>query len=346
MFRFEEIADVEPRSTLIPDHTVRSEGVGLRHDRPFRFCTRHFGVFDRLKWTQPGDDPYYDIVDDDPGLRSIELFIPANKKTAKIPPHNHEFVELVLIRKGEAIHIGPQGEHVVRRGTAIIITQGGIHGYRHLESVSKTNIYLQPDWLTDGLRLLWGEPGLFRFLLAESLFSRNLHEGVLLFELTESEMQACEREHADLNAEAKREHPSLALFHACFLKILWILNTAFMRKEPDDPVPLRKEIWFVAERIESIIRTGSFFCVEDVAKESGLSRNSLTRLFKNVTGMSLMDYYQKRRIHNAARCLHEQDISITDIAIQLGYADSAHFSRLFKRFMGCTPNEHRQAQLT
>ncbi len=328
------------------DHTVNPDVVGLRADRPLRFCTIHYSQAHKLGWTQPGDDPHPENVRPYPGMRSIEFYVPANEETCQVPYHNHEFVELVLIRQGQAVHITPEGENPIQRGSAIIVTQGGRHGFRDIDRIIKTNIYLQPDWLSEDLRLLWGEPGLFRFLLADALFHQNLHGGVWQFELTEEETVACERELAELHREAQKLHPSLALFNGCFLKILWVLNEAFIRKEPDDPIPLRKEVWSAAEQIEGMVRMGTPFHVEEFARRRGMSRSGFTRLFKNTIGMGPMDYYQERRARYAARCLIESEESITDIAHRLGYSDAAHMTRLFKRLLGSTPSEYRKMALT
>ena len=43
--------------------------------------------------------------------------------------------------------------------------------------------------------------------------------------------------------------------------------------------------------------------------------------------------------------LEDSKIRITDIAMDVGYADSAHFTRAFKRWAGVTPREYRGYQL-
>jgi transcriptional regulator GlxA family with amidase domain len=82
--------------------------------------------------------------------------------------------------------------------------------------------------------------------------------------------------------------------------------------------------------------------VTAAAKVFGLSERSLTRRFKQATGVSPVEYLQQIRIETA-RCLLERDRrSIEQIAAEIGYADVSYFSRLFKKLVGLTPGQYRR----
>ena len=321
--------------------TVDFDIVGLSRTRPVRFCTLTWGQTHRQVWTQPGDDPRPDYMNIYPGRRGIGIDVPQNSDTETIVPHDHVFHELVIVQQGEAIHIEPRGEYPIRRGDVLIVAPRAVHGFRQIRGLVKTNIYLQPDWLSEELRLLWGEPGLFRLLLAHSLFPNIPQSGVWHLTLSPSGLQVCEQELSHLHEEAKKTHPSLALFNACFLKILWSLNRCYLDAAPPRSEVLRDEVWYATERIEGLVRQGIPLDAEGLAAEVGLSRSGLARIFKEATGMAPMDYYQERRVQYAARHLTESNASLTEIAYRFGYADSAHFSRMFKRVKKCSPSQYR-----
>ena len=73
-----------------------------------------------------------------------------------------------------------------------------------------------------------------------------------------------------------------------------------------------------------------------------LSPSYLSKLFRRETGESLIDYIQKERIDLAKELLLYSEYSISDIAIQTGYPNFSHFSKQFRKFVGCTPNEFRK----
>ena len=86
--------------------------------------------------------------------------------------------------------------------------------------------------------------------------------------------------------------------------------------------------------------------IETMAEIAGLSVRSLQRrLAKN--GVSHSEILDQARYKAAARLLEGGHQRITDIGMELGYADSAHFTRAFKRWAGVAPREfrrHRQMQ--
>ena len=68
----------------------------------------------------------------------------------------------------------------------------------------------------------------------------------------------------------------------------------------------------------------------------------LSRLFRRVTGQSIVDYINNRRIDAARRLLKNTELSISDIAEQTGFASAAHFRRVFRDVMGISPLQYRK----
>lgn len=67
----------------------------------------------------------------------------------------------------------------------------------------------------------------------------------------------------------------------------------------------------------------------------------LARLFKKATGMSLGAYQRQRKVENAVALLYEGQLSITAIAYEVGFFDTAHFIKAFKKCYGVTPANFR-----
>ena len=72
-----------------------------------------------------------------------------------------------------------------------------------------------------------------------------------------------------------------------------------------------------------------------------LSEDYVTRLFIKETGMTLPNYIAGRRMEKAARLLRESTDPISRIAMEVGYSNFSYFSKSFKDYAGCTPNEYR-----
>ena len=134
----------------------------------------------------------------------------------------------------------------------------------------------------------------------------------------------------------------MLFLEASFLKCLIRLARAYARDEQsghalDWPAAVVRGLTV----IERVVRAGDAPDIEAVAREAGVSFSHFCRLFKATTGLTAGDYFQRRRIHRACHRLLTTEATATEIAHQLGFADSAHFNRRFKETTGLTPRAYR-----
>jgi AraC family transcriptional regulator len=97
-------------------------------------------------------------------------------------------------------------------------------------------------------------------------------------------------------------------------------------------------------RVRTFIDEHLTECIR-VADLSGLARSSpsyFSAAFKRTFGASPHAYLMKRRIGVAAEQMLGSDAPLSEIAMNCGFADQAHFSRQFRRMMGATPSNWRR----
>ena len=82
--------------------------------------------------------------------------------------------------------------------------------------------------------------------------------------------------------------------------------------------------------------------VELLAKRVNLTPSYLSRLFKKETGQNFMDYLTELRISKAKELLCGEELSVQDVAEQVGYRDLKYFSRLFKKLTGVSPSDYKK----
>lgn len=86
---------------------------------------------------------------------------------------------------------------------------------------------------------------------------------------------------------------------------------------------------------------GRSILVEDLARQAALSPSHFAQLFKRTIGMSPMQFVMSYRVEQARKKLAERDTPLIDIAMSCGFADQAHFSRVFKQVAEESPSKYR-----
>jgi AraC-like DNA-binding protein len=86
--------------------------------------------------------------------------------------------------------------------------------------------------------------------------------------------------------------------------------------------------------------------LEQVAARAGLSPFHFLRMFSKAIGVTPHQYLVRSRLRRAARLLVEKERSVTDIALDAGFADLSNFVRTFHRAAGVPPGKFRTARIS
>lgn len=84
------------------------------------------------------------------------------------------------------------------------------------------------------------------------------------------------------------------------------------------------------------------FSLSALALEADMSHFHFSRMFRRATGRSPSQYFIEMRMETARQLLLASDLSIIDIALEVGYSSPSHFAQVFKRHSGTTPRAYRQ----
>ncbi len=126
------------------------------------------------------------------------------------------------------------------------------------------------------------------------------------------------------------------LFAARFVEII----SGRQRKPPKVPVRDRRRaveaaLWMDAHSQEPIH-------LDSAAREVGLSPFHFLRLFAKVLGVTPHQYLVRSRLRHAARMLADDVRSVTEVALEAGFADLSNFVRTFHRAAGISPGGFRR----
>lgn len=76
------------------------------------------------------------------------------------------------------------------------------------------------------------------------------------------------------------------------------------------------------------------------------SERHIQRIIKSTTKLSFTENIQKIKMNYAAELLVQENIPVTEIALQQGYSDASNFRHVFKKYYGITPIEYRKQHTT
>lgn len=99
---------------------------------------------------------------------------------------------------------------------------------------------------------------------------------------------------------------------------------------------VRQAAHFIEQRIEDPPS------LEAIARYVGLGRRQLERAFQQALGVSPMVFQRNLRLQYSRWLLENSRLPVTQVALDCGFADGAHFSREFRGRFGMSPREYKQ----
>lgn len=116
-------------------------------------------------------------------------------------------------------------------------------------------------------------------------------------------------------------------------------TSSFLKASPehshDDETVINIQEW-----IHSYFNTE--LSLEKISRNFEISVRSLNRRFKSATDQTPMQYLQQVRIDNAKEMLKNTNLSIAEVAFNVGYSDPGYFSISFKKLISLSPAEYRR----
>jgi two-component system response regulator YesN len=118
-------------------------------------------------------------------------------------------------------------------------------------------------------------------------------------------------------------------------KILDLFQAKTVSEEEEISQIKKAQEYIAANLDKNISRT-------EIAEQVYLNSDYLSRLFKREVGLPLKDYMISEKIKLAKKLLVTTNLSVGIIASKVGYSNFSHFTLIFKKVEGVTPNEYRQ----
>lgn len=130
-----------------------------------------------------------------------------------------------------------------------------------------------------------------------------------------------------------------SLWNQLILQLIWNCSTLTPGRvwtpERLSDARIRRVVEFMEDSL------GDQLSLEILAGVAGLSPNYFLSAFKRTTGQTPHQFLTERRIHRACTLLKDPTLTLTQIALRLGFSSQSHFTSVFRRVMHATPGVYR-----
>lgn len=114
----------------------------------------------------------------------------------------------------------------------------------------------------------------------------------------------------------------------------------YRTEQPEGRDPWSRVVRKVKEYIRSNLKND--ITMEQIADLTHLNPDYTTRIFRNITGMTIRGYLIKKRMERAKTLLQTTGLSVSEVAMESGYDNFSYFIRVFRQYFGVTPKQFRR----
>lgn len=243
--------------------------------------------------------------------------------------HTHDYYQIWYVSSGNCNHKIDNRNFNLSAGDLIIIPPFSYHSMNsECENLEVIGIDFTETFLSEA------DTNTIFFTCLNPLFVREKEKNSIFTEIAFKELIS---EMFDEYTSTKKF--SELVIRSNLLKLIVLLERKSARKDVFEQSGFTHAISEVLQYIHNNIETK--ISIKDLCHLSHLSATSLGVHFKKATGRSVISYINKIRTDKAKQLLKETNISITDIAYELGFGDGAYFNRIFKKETGLCPKDYR-----
>ena len=279
------------------------------------------------------------------------IFISKCREHPRSELHAHSFFEIAYVASGRGIHLVNDREYQVSQGDLFIINHNMPHVFRSQqlgeEMLTVYNCGFNPDFLDSALLDCHHFSEVIRHLLFHSFFPEEGISGPDVH-LSVQEARCVEQLYQKMLTEfVNKDSGYIEILRAYVIELIVIIFRAYRNSGAlGDHTDIHRTR--VVEKIMLYMQSNlsSELRIDKLSAMAFLSSNHFCKLFKETTGMTVVEYAQKIRIEEAIRLLQQSDRKVIDIAAEVGYRDVKFFNQVFKRLTGESPSSYRKKRNT
>lgn len=254
-----------------------------------------------------------------------------------VPPHWHDEMEIIYIKKGQGIVSVDFKEYHVSALTLVFILPGQLHSISQYkdEVMEYENIIFDHSMLmpkhADYTKEAFLKPLIHGKITVPTVFSQIYP----YFQDVVAPIDACD-EICKTKPQGYQLYVKSMLYQFFFVLDNRCRNLTKPLKDRKTLDKMKIVIKYVENNYAEKIT------ITEIAEIAGFSESHFMRYFKETMGTSFIDYLKDYRLTMAARLLLSSDDAIINIAAEVGFDNVSYFNRSFKARYGISPRQYRK----
>ncbi|GHU49862.1 transcriptional regulator [Clostridia bacterium] len=285
------------------------------------------GVTSGKKMNIPVHDCFF-ANDDGVAFEMTESISQSAMEKDSSEPHRHPFYEILYVEKANGRHTIDHNSYENIEDKVFLICPGQVHCWEDVSNINGMLIYFNEDFLVDST------------LSVNAIWELNLLRemggyGVSLSEKERIQMDELIRL---MYREYMHKGHEYASVIRSYLNIFLIHLFRVYQREATGFWPQQRTSTLL-ENFQKLVRshvterrTVTFY-----ADRLGVSMGYLNEQVKTQLGVTPSSVIKRAAVDEAKRLIANTNLSMTEIALSMGFADGSYFCRLFKNEMGITP---------
>lgn len=260
--------------------------------------------------------------------------------------HCHNFIEIVYVIQGKAMHTVGDITYPVKQGNVIMIDYGVSHCFSHGEVDDEPFLTYDLLFTPDFFNISVLENKEF-FALASSYLFSSVFAEFKDSKVPQNLVKTHSRDFHQLFEKIYNEYTTREVGFQSIIRayLIEIIVKIFREIDKNQPTFTKSHQELVEKAIEHMRNNyDKHISLDEIASGIFLSKNYFRQIFKKTTGMSISSFMQELRINEACRLLEETDMNSAEVSFKCGFNDVKFFYSTFKKTIGMTPAEYRKSK--
>lgn len=268
-----------------------------------------------------------------------QIDIRPHTRFVHFPKHTHNYIEIIYMVKGSTTHIIDDDEIVLKEGDLLFLNQNATQEIlpAGLEDIA-VNFMILPSFFDESFKVIYAEDNPLKDFIVGCLTKKEAVSDYLYF--SAGGIVPVQNLMENLLWNLLTDEPNKRSVDRLTMSLLFLSLVNHSER-----IHMARKSFGHRMTLEVLRYIDQFYphaTLHEIAQRSKMDVYTLSRIIKRHSGEPFKRLLEKKRLSQACFLLSDTDLTVEDIALNVGYENLSFFYRLFQRTFNKTPGEYRK----